>query len=268
MVTIGERPGVLASPTRGIQSTAVQSSTLQGASSSPVSGDAYAPQPQPQTLGFNQTPQNSSYNQWAQTAGDAVSDALTNYWEGSNDFDPDAEGVTDEQRTEYINRQRDLFNQLEGNPTIPGVEAIKGSSPMGAKLASAAQEVATRRNTVGKCYAGVAEAVDKAYGGKVSLTGLSAYMAAEQLARSSEFKEIKVSDLRSLPAGAIVVWRKADRSPHGHISVALGGGKEASDHVAPQMTNYRGDTLQAGGARVFVPKDMAINVNNDNLPQA
>ena len=77
-------------------------------------------------------------------------------------------------------------------------------------------------------------------------------MAADQLKNSGKYTEhsVAASQLPSLPAGAIVVWRKTAASPHGHISVALGNGKEASDHIANQMTSLRGDT----GFRVFMPK--------------
>ena len=102
---------------------------------------------------------------------------------------------------------------------------------------------------MGKCYSAVADAVD-AVSGRF-LYGNSAYMAADQLARSHKYTEHNVlaSQLRSLPAGAIVVWRKTAASPDGHISVALGNGQEASDHIAQQLTSLRGDS----GFRVFMP---------------
>ena len=77
-------------------------------------------------------------------------------------------------------------------------------------------------------------------------------MAADQLARHSGFKEVSVSGsaLRKLPAGAIVVWGKTARSPHGHISIALGDGREASDHIDIQRLSLRGDSRP----RVFLPR--------------
>ena len=102
------------------------------------------------------------------------------------------------------------------------------------------------------CYHYVKDAVTPVFGS--FLTGGSAYMAADQLAsRTSQFTEIKgltSSQLPHLPAGAIVVWGKTTASPHGHISVALGNGKEASDHVSNQITSLRG----ASNFRVFMPK--------------
>ncbi|MCA9552485.1 MAG: single-stranded DNA-binding protein [Myxococcales bacterium] len=48
----------------------------------------------------------------------------------------------------------------------------------------------------------------------------------------------------------IVVWGKTAASPHGHISVALGDGREASDHIQSQITSLRGAT----NYRVFIPQ--------------
>jgi hypothetical protein len=102
--------------------------------------------------------------------------------------------------------------------------------------------------TVGRCYEFVANAVDAVIGR--FLSGGHAYMAASQLAaRPSSFTEISASSLSSLPAGAIVVWGKGT-SKSGHISIALGDGRESSDFVGSQMTRHYG----GAGARVFLPK--------------
>ncbi|MEK7431858.1 MAG: peptidoglycan-binding domain-containing protein [Cyanobacteriota bacterium] len=129
-------------------------------------------------------------------------------------------------------------------------ESVPVSSSYSAKLlAKAAEKVARARGTFGMCYAGVATAMDRVFGGIVY--GNSAYMAAPQLASNKKFKEVKIksSELPKLPAGAVVVWGKTKDSPHGHISVALGNGKEASDHITNQLTNLRGYT----NCRVFLP---------------
>lgn len=141
--------------------------------------------------------------------------------------------------------------------TIPGATPppsasgpVGGATASGQSLASAAARVAGRRGTTGRCFAGVAEAVTSTHGS--FLHGKSAYMAADQLAARSDFREVNVSGsaLRQLPPGAIVVWGKTARSPHGHISVSLGDGREASDHVATQRLQLRGDS----NPRVFVPR--------------
>ena len=120
----------------------------------------------------------------------------------------------------------------------------------GRRLATTAREVAEDMNTTGWCFKGAAESVARATG--VSLSGKSAYMAADQLAASGQFGEARVSpdQLERLPAGAVVVWGRTARSPHGHISIALGNGQEASDHVQKQITTLRG----ASNYRVFIPK--------------
>lgn len=101
-------------------------------------------------------------------------------------------------------------------------------------------------SSLGLCYTGVGLALEKS---GVEVTGLSAYMAAEQLKNHPSFREVKVtaSQLPKLPAGAVVVW---DRSPnqnewtwgrgyqHGHISISDGKGHEISDYIDTQRTSY------------------------------
>ena len=84
----------------------------------------------------------------------------------------------------------------------------------------------------------------------MNLHGASAYMAADQLARNPRFREVQVpaNQLRSLPPGAIVVWDRGQGKPHGHISIALGNGQEASDVLRNQITNY------GTRHRVFLPR--------------
>jgi hypothetical protein len=133
----------------------------------------------------------------------------------------------------------------------PAAGPIPAGSPNGVALATAARDVAQSMNSTGWCYRGVSTAVARATG--VQLTGGSAYMAADQLASNSKFKEIRVSpdQLAKLPPGAIIVWGQTSASPHGHISVSLGNGQEASDHIQSQMTSLRGSQ----NYRVFVLAD-------------
>ena len=55
-------------------------------------------------------------------------------------------------------------------------------------------------------------------------------------------------DLRKLPPGAIVVWKASRANSAGHISIALGDGRESSDHIGRQLTRNHGAAHQ-----VFVP---------------
>ncbi len=124
----------------------------------------------------------------------------------------------------------------------PGYDARFGQA-----LAQEASREARRRGTVGNCYNAVADVIDR----KVDkfLWGGHAYMAADQLAaRKDHFREVPANDLGNLPAGAVVVWGKGN-SDSGHISIALGDGREASDHIDAQMRSHYG----GAPARVFIP---------------
>lgn len=121
------------------------------------------------------------------------------------------------------------------------------NSVKGNRIADEAYYEASRRRTSGWCYNAVADAVERVTGR--FLWGSHAYQAADQFASSSHFYEVWNQDLRTLPAGAIVVWGKGS-SESGHISVSLGNGQEASDHIAQQMTYHYG----GAPSRVFYPK--------------
>ena len=121
------------------------------------------------------------------------------------------------------------------------------NSYKGNRIADEAYYEASRRGTIGRCYNAVADAVERITG--PFLWGTHAYQAADQFASSSHFYEVWGKDLRMLPAGAIVVWGQGS-SRSGHISVALGNGQEASDHITNQMTYHYG----GAPARVFLPK--------------
>jgi hypothetical protein len=117
----------------------------------------------------------------------------------------------------------------------------------GQKCAKNASTVAQKMHTTGYCYRGVKAALAKS---GLSLTGKFAYQAANQLAKLDEFKEISVTakDLASLKPGSVVVWGKSIDTPYGHISIALGDGREASDHIETQFTRRGQSTF-----RVFIP---------------
>lgn len=130
----------------------------------------------------------------------------------------------------------------------PGGSIPGGSNPTMTRLAQLAdQEVRNNRGNGGQCYNRVANSLDKM---GIRLSGGSAYMAADQLAQHPKVQEIKVSreQLTSLPAGAIVVWDKCGNRRHGHISVSLGEGREASDVYRKQLTEY------GPRFRVFIPR--------------
>ena len=123
---------------------------------------------------------------------------------------------------------------------------------LGKKLAQAGL---TTRGTTGYCLGGVNDSLQEVFGKTLAFP--SAYMAADALRGNtagyedlaSNFKEVEVprSELANLPAGAIVVWDNnangggsnvsAAGKKHGHISIALGDGRESSDHISNQIVN-------------------------------
>ena len=128
---------------------------------------------------------------------------------------------------------------------------VKYDAAAGEKLANAGIDSASTKRTKGYCFRGVKDAFNGADINNSTLKGGSAYMAASQLADNPKFKEISVNrqDLDNLPKGAIVVWGRSSEKPHGHVSIALGNGKEASDHIQDQIQNG----YSFGGYRVFLP---------------
>jgi len=140
-------------------------------------------------------------------------------------------------------------NQAQRSEQTQAIQPSADGSAFGRRLAADANQIA-RSGVAGKgrnCKRGVRMALNRQ---GMQLHGVSAYMAAGQLARNDRFREAKMGrqDLRNLPPGAIVVWNKGQGRPHGHISVALGNGKEASDVLRNQITNY------PTNFRVFLPK--------------
>jgi peptidoglycan hydrolase-like protein with peptidoglycan-binding domain len=135
-----------------------------------------------------------------------------------------------------------------GPTTLKALEAPQARSGQLARaIADTAKSIALARGTVGWCYNAVADAIEANL--PDFMYGERAWMAADQLADHPRFKEIKPpADMNKLPVGAVVVWAKGS-SESGHISVYLGNGREASDHVADQMQSHYG----GGDPRVFLP---------------
>lgn len=128
-------------------------------------------------------------------------------------------------------------------------QATTGPIPAGTDFGSrlAADAARNANGPGGYCYRWVKRALKRA---GVDVNGASAYMAADRLARSPQFQEIQVNpkDLGQLPAGAVVVWGRGAGHPHGHISISMGDGREASDKIRKQITGY------GTRVRVFVPR--------------
>lgn len=189
----------------------------------------------------------------------------------------------DAQRTDrrdmgnMINRDTELSEHYEVPSDLPAststgtqvVAAARRVAPEMRDILAALQRRSGRRHY--RCYQGVKKVLNQ-LNPPISLSGGSAYMAADQLRSryADRFQSIQTLDpnsaqtkayLRSLPAGAIVVWGRNEsasaraRNPHngyshGHISVAMGGGQEFSDRYRNQITNNDG---RYGNVTVFIP---------------
>lgn len=108
-------------------------------------------------------------------------------------------------------------------------------SDFGNRFAKTAESVANKINTPGLCLKGVNDTLQAM--GLPTHRRPSAYMALDDFRKDPHFKEVQVSasQLDKLPAGAVVIWDKGQNLPHGHISVALGDGREASSRVRKQL---------------------------------
>lgn len=147
--------------------------------------------------------------------------------------------------TNSLGRQEGPIQPAAGNYGQYGYNEQRG-----ADLANSALNV---DGTTGWCYRGVINSLKKV--GVTGLTGGSAYMAADQLAKRSDFVEVpkgavSKDELKNLPAGAVVVWGKGDteNTKHGHISISLGDGRESSDHITAQYQSCGNGTY-----RIFLP---------------
>lgn len=171
-------------------------------------------------------------------------------------------------RDHYYSRALDALKDCDGLPSTGQFEDVPGASPLDAsstktgsfasRIADEAEREARNTDTVGYC----AKSVNKVLN-KLGVGGYGhAYQKAEQLAKNSRFKEVKVSrdQLNQLPRGAVIVWGASGEKPYGHVTVALGNGKEASDHVQNLITRgaYGSDwgNGATGGSnvRVFIPQ--------------
>lgn len=183
------------------------------------------------------------WSSWAVSSG---AQRLTHYCDGVGCHCVEVGDIYSSCTLESSSQEETKTDYQESEWTPNSTDEVYNSYK-GQRIADAAYREATRRGTVGWCYNAVADAIESVTG--PFLWGDHAYQAADQLSNSSHFFEVWGKDLRDLPEGAVVVWGKGN-SRSGHISVSLGNGQEASDHVASQMTYHYG----GAPARVFYPR--------------
>lgn len=131
---------------------------------------------------------------------------------------------------------------------LPELNQVGYNQEKGIKLAQDALSHANSKST-GYCAKSVKESIART--GLGSYENGHAYQCADILSNNPNFKEVKVSadDIDKLPAGCVVVYPQGDSgysSQYGHIEIALGNGKAASDFVNKNVK-------ESANARVFVP---------------
>ncbi len=115
-------------------------------------------------------------------------------------------------------------------------------------IVKSAINTANQMNTTGKCAKGVGDAL-RAVGINVKNMSaynedLGAYNMSEALEEQGAFEEIDLEDEELLP-GDVLVYGATDKKEHGHTSIYLGNGKEASDHVQALTDPSKYDGVQA-----------------------
>lgn len=171
-------------------------------------------------------------------------------------------------RDRYHARALDALKDNDGLPSTGQFEEPTKPSPVdldgartgnfASRIADSAEREARNTATVGYC----AKSVNKVLN-SLGVGGYGhAYQKANQLADNPRFKEVSVrpDQLNQLPRGAVVVWGRSEQKPYGHVTVALGNGKEASDHIQNLITRGAYGTDWGSGprggsnVRVFMPQ--------------
>ncbi len=131
---------------------------------------------------------------------------------------------------------------------MPELNQVGYDPKKGQALANEVLSHANSKST-GYCARSVKSAIAET--GLGSYESGHAYQCADILSQNPNFKEIKVSgnEIDKLPAGCVVVYPQGDAGyskDFGHVEVALGNGKAASDFVNKHVKD-------SNNARVFVP---------------
>ena len=165
-----------------------------------------------------------------------------------------ANGVTTTTRSVSEMGDRSLYEGAAPQGVIAEATATNKNAEMLVDMMQ--KQIDVNGKTFGKC----AKAFNDA---SISLGMASerghAYEKIAQLQHNKNFEEItsqyrSAEDLKNLPRGAVVVWDKSAEKEYGHVSVALGDGREISDHVQSQITGTDSKGRRYGAYHVFMPK--------------
>lgn len=118
---------------------------------------------------------------------------------------------------------------------LDGSQASLEANEWGLKLAQAAENNALIVNTPGLALREVSKVL-REFGFRLG-NHSGCFHLVNDLRNSTLLQEVQLQrrQLSHLPPGVIVVWDKAPGLQFGHISIALGGGREASSTVGQQL---------------------------------
>ena len=180
-----------------------------------------------------------------------IAQYLNEYNQAKQNYDTAIESAKAELKTakDYETKVKTAYQDAENEDNKVEYSPQLYNKDFADKVAKLGEKYAKKMDTIGNCLVGVARAIRELFGLKhTALSPLpKAYLATEQFRTdpllSKHFKEVKVSrdDLANLTAGAVVVWNKSEGHNAGHISIALGNGMEASDHIQKQMNRQNAD---------------------------
>ncbi len=134
--------------------------------------------------------------------------------------------------------------------TFDGYDSTKGTSLVNS--ANSLYGDKGLKDAQGLCGQGVRKSIESAYG--YSLYG-NGNQWGSLLENRSDWKEVtsevSASDLKNLPAGAVVSWSAYNGGQYGHVCISDGNGNEISDAKYTMQSDYY---LNRGGSyRVFIP---------------
>lgn len=186
-----------------------------------------------------------------------------------NDVEIDLNNLTSGNATNFRNKIAYDFTRLFQSKYYKiednnGINTGKGASKEDVCLAKYAQAVADDMSSFGLCYTGTKHALWSSgiLNDYADMPRGDAKKAIEHFDENPDkFKKVDVSadQLKNLPAGRIVVYKKdSDSSLPGHIAITNGNGQEMSDH-----TDNMGWLKQKGEDAEFVVYELTDNWTYD-----
>ena len=144
------------------------------------------------------------------------------------------EGGQDQMEVTATSAETNLSG-FDQSTVLDGSRGELPSSEFGERLARAAESNARIVNTPGYALREVSKVLREFDFALANHQGCFQLVGDLRQSRLLQEVQIQKAQLLQLPPGALVVWDKGPGLIHGHISVALGDGREASSTVRTQL---------------------------------